>query len=150
MVRSDLAAKPFIQPAPQVLTGGMMGVTRLLIADASDALRLGLRMIFSLDPTVSIVADLDCAEALRDYVCALRPDVVVYDADMPGADTVIAATRLDAPNAIWLALTMQTSDRFRALVIAQGASTCIEKRASPLELLDAFEQYRPRPRVSPN
>jgi DNA-binding NarL/FixJ family response regulator len=150
MVRSDIVTKTFMQPLPTVVTGGMMGVTRLLIADASDALRLGLRMIFSLDPSVSIVADLDCADALRDYVCALRPDVVVYDADMAGADRVIDATRLDAPDTVWLALTMQTSDRFRALVIEQGASACIEKRASPLELLDAFEQHRPRPRVSPN
>ncbi len=60
--------------------------TRLLIADASTALRIGLRMIFGLDSSIEISAEAASADELQNQAFETQPHVVVFDADMPGID----------------------------------------------------------------
>jgi DNA-binding NarL/FixJ family response regulator len=130
-------------PYPSTMTAGSDGdTTRLLIADASTALRIGLRMIFGLDSTIEIAAEASSADELQQLAFETQPHVVVFDADMQGIDTAIRFIIRALPKCQLIALTMQTSSQFQSHILGIGATACIEKRASPLELLDAVQSAR--------
>ena len=110
---------------------------RLLIADASDALRIGLRMIFSLDPQhITIVAEESRANEVLHSAQLYCPDVIIIDGDLEGVQSVIQRiSKLPGLLAL-VVLTMNTDPRIKQQMCDNGASTCIEKRASPQELLN--------------
>lgn len=116
--------------------------TRLLIADASAALRMGMRMIFSLDPAIEVVAEASTADEFEYLAYQTQPHIVVFDADMQGIERSLSYVVRTLPGAKLVALTMQTSPQFHAFVLAMGAIACIEKRASPMELLEAVQDAR--------
>ena len=65
-------------------------VTRILIADDHQVVRLGLRTLLELDPDVEVVGEAgDGAEAL-EQARRHRPDVVLMDLVMPGMDGLVA------------------------------------------------------------
>jgi DNA-binding NarL/FixJ family response regulator len=116
--------------------------TRLVIEDASAALRMGMRMIFGLDETIEISAETGSAEDLEIQVLQTQPHIIVFDADMPGIERSLRSILHTLPASKLIALTMQTSPQFHAYVIGLGARACIEKRASPMELLEAVQDAR--------
>jgi DNA-binding NarL/FixJ family response regulator len=116
--------------------------TRLLIADGSAALRMGLRMIFGLDSTIEITAETGTSEDMELLALQTRPHVIVFDADMPGIERSLSFVLRALPGCRMIAMTMQTSPHFHAYVLALGATACIEKRASPMELLEAVQDAR--------
>ena len=116
--------------------------TRLMIADGSAALRMGLRMIFGLDPTIEITAETGTSEDMELLALQTQPHVIVFDADMTGIERTMSFIMHSLPNCKLVALTMQTSPHFHTYVLALGAIACIEKRASPMELLEAVQDAR--------
>jgi DNA-binding NarL/FixJ family response regulator len=133
---------------PDVTAAGLTGmttadaITRLLIADASSALRLGLRMIFGLDETLTVSAEAATSDELEQMALQTQPHVIVFDADMPGVDRAIRFILRGLPKCQLVGLTMQTSAQFHGYVMEMGAFACIEKRASPMELLEAVQSAR--------
>ena len=110
---------------------------RLLIADASDALRIGLRMIFSLDPQhIIIVAEESCANAVLNSARLYRPDMIIIDGDLEGAQPIIQRIAKLPGLLALIVLTMNTDPLIKQRMGDDGASICIEKRASPQELLN--------------
>jgi DNA-binding NarL/FixJ family response regulator len=112
---------------------------RLLIADASEALRIGLRMIFSLDPQrISIVAEESNAQCVLQSAQLHRANVVIIDGDFEDADTIIPRLSKSCKLSALIVLTMKTDPQIKQYMHDLGASLCIEKRASPQELLNCM------------
>ena len=112
---------------------------RLLIADASEALRIGLRMIFSLDPQhISIVAEESNAHCVLSSAQLYLPDVVIIDGDFEDADIIIARLAKVCKLSALIVLTMKTDPHVKQYMRELGASLCIEKRTSPQELLNCI------------
>src|SRR5437879_13840483 len=69
-------------------------VTRILIADDHQVVRLGLRTLLELDPDLEVVGEAgDGAEAL-EQARRHRPDVVLMDLVMPGMDGLVATEQI--------------------------------------------------------
>ena len=112
---------------------------QLLIADASEALRLGLRMIFSLDPQqINVVAEASSVIDLLQLAHTHRPDVIIADGDMAGFDLALSQIGERCRDCAVIVLTMQTHPEFKRTMLQLGAICCLEKRASPQELLNAI------------
>jgi DNA-binding NarL/FixJ family response regulator len=103
---------------------------------------MGMRMIFGLDEQIDITAEAGSADELERLTLETQPHIVVFDADMDGVERAVRAVVRGLPDCKLVALTMQTSSRFHAQVLGLGATACIEKRASPMELLDAVQGAR--------
>ena len=110
---------------------------RLLIADASEALRIGLRMIFSLDPQhITVVAEESCAERALSAAYNHHPDIIIIDGDLAGVEDVMTTLAARCQRAGLIVLTMKTNPLHIQHFYNLGASACIEKRTSPQELLN--------------
>lgn len=116
---------------------------QLLIADASEALRLGLRMIFSIDPQqINVVAEASSVIDMLQLAHAHRPDVIIVDGDMAGFDLALSQISERCRECALIVLTMQTNPEFKRTMLQFGATCCLEKRASPDELLKVIHQVR--------
>jgi two-component system, NarL family, invasion response regulator UvrY len=129
-------------PASDTKSDASEAATRLLIADSSAALRMGMRMIFGLDEQIDITAEAGSADELERLTLQTHPHIAVFDADMDGVERAVRAVVRGLPECKLVALTMQTSSQFHAYVLSLGATACIEKRASPMELLNAVQDAR--------
>ncbi len=116
---------------------------RVLLADDQLLLRGMLRLLLDNTPGVEVVGEAaDGAEAValaREY----RPDVVLMDIRMPGADG-LEATRLitadsDLAAVRVLVLTTFELDEYVVEAIQAGAAGFIGKGTAPEELLKAIE-----------
>jgi DNA-binding NarL/FixJ family response regulator len=76
-----------------------------------------------------------------------KPDVVLMDIDMPGADTDgLEATRLikeSLPGSAVLILSALDSEAFRQRAMECGADAYLAKAASIFEILAAIRRVRP-------
>ncbi|AEV87750.1 LuxR family transcriptional regulator [Actinoplanes sp. SE50] len=112
---------------------------RILLVDDHPVVRMGLRGMLDAEPDLTVIGEAsDGAEgaeiALRD-----RPDIVLMDLRMPGADGVEATGRILAgdPGIRVMVLTTYESDRDILRAIEAGASGYLLKDASPADLADA-------------
>lgn len=114
---------------------------RLLIVDASEALRIGLRMVFSLNPQqITVVAEESCATKALSAAHTYRPDIIIIDGDLDGVEAVMAKLFEQCRLSALIVLTMETDPLHKQLFYALGASACIEKRSSPQELLNYVQK----------
>lgn len=67
---------------------------RVLCVDDHELLVEGLRAHFGIDGTIEVVGSLSSADHLLDEAAKLKPDLVLLDIEMPGADAFEAADRL--------------------------------------------------------
>jgi DNA-binding NarL/FixJ family response regulator len=112
---------------------------RLLIVDDHPVVRDGLRGMFTSDPRFEVVGE--AADGARAVVLAdtLRPDVVLMDLRMPGADGVsaIAGTAERGVPARVLVLTTYDTDSDVLPAIEAGATGYLLKDAPREELFRA-------------
>jgi DNA-binding NarL/FixJ family response regulator len=71
-------------------------VVRLVIADASTMVRLGYAAALASCPDIVLAGESATATEARRLVAALRPDVVVLDADLPDGDGLTVGEELRA------------------------------------------------------
>ncbi|MCC7360119.1 MAG: response regulator transcription factor [Anaerolineales bacterium] len=118
---------------------------RLLIVDDVAAVREALRLLLSEEPGIEVVGEAaDGAEALA-RAAALQPDLVLLDLEMPRLGGLAAIPRLRAqphPPQI-VAMSMYGADEARALALAAGASTFVEKGATLQEVVAALRAALP-------
>ena len=111
-----------------------------MIVEASQALRIGLRMIFSLDQHLEIVADAQSATSALLLAHIHAPDVIVLDVDMADGDWSLQKLVEFQPTCRIIVLTIRPGREDHQRLMSMGAFACVEKRASPQDLLNAVTQ----------
>jgi two-component system, NarL family, response regulator DesR len=69
-------------------------VIRVLIAEDMHLIRGALVALLSLEPDITVVAELDRGDTIVDTALTSEPDVAVLDIDLPGLDGLTAAEQL--------------------------------------------------------
>ena len=118
----------------------MVHMVRLMIVEASEALYIGLRMIFSLDRQLDIVAETKSAASALLLAGEHIPDVIVLDVDMPDGDWTLQKLVASHPYCRIVVLTIRPGREDQRNLMHLGAFACVEKRSSPQELLNAVAQ----------
>jgi len=115
-------------------------ITRVLLADDQELMRMGFRMVMDTQPDLEIVGEaangLEAVEAVR----SLEPDVVLMDVRMPELDGV-QATRMivdSQASARIIILTTFDLDEYVYAALRAGASGFLLKDAPPADLLSGI------------
>lgn len=111
-------------------------VIRIVIVEEMGLLRGALRAVLSSEEDLDVVADLHEAGELVAVARARRPDVVVVDLELPGADMLAVVARLAeaAPDSAVLALSTQLTPEALHRAIRAGARGFVDKNLPPAEL----------------
>jgi two-component system response regulator NreC len=115
---------------------------RVLIADDHTLFRAGLKALFASEEDIEVVGEAaDGEEAVRKAI-ELRPEVVVMDLMMPKMNGIEATRRLRAelPEAKILVLSMYDDEEHVQLLLANGASGYMLKKATSDELIRALRE----------
>ncbi|MGN9843585.1 response regulator [Nonomuraea sp. H19] len=113
-------------------------VTRILIADDQEGIRSAFRMILDAQPDMTVVAEAADGRAAIDTATAIRPDVVLADIRMPGADG-IEVTRALADTGIHVVIvTTFGLDEYVHAALRHGAAGFVLKRSGPTLLVEAI------------
>lgn len=115
---------------------------RLLLVDYQQAVRRGLKMRLALEPDLEVVGEAGAAEEAISLACALRPDVIVMDVEMPGPGSIAATGTLCAvcPQSTVVIFTLRDDVATRERALAAGAAEFIAKQQSEETLLAAIRQ----------
>jgi two-component system, NarL family, response regulator NreC len=81
----------------------------VVLADDHNVIRSGLRAMLEVEDDLRVIGEAPDAPAARKLVRDRRPDVLVLDLQMPGAEPArdIAALREETPGTAIVVLTMQ-------------------------------------------
>ena len=113
---------------------------RILVVDDQALMRMGFRMILSVEPDFTVVGEAaDGQQAVR-LAAQLQPDVILMDVRMPGTDGVEATRRIvtDRAEARVLILTTFDLDEYAFSGLQAGASGFLLKDVPPPELAVAI------------
>jgi DNA-binding NarL/FixJ family response regulator len=115
-------------------------VTRILLADDQELLRVGFRMVLDAQPDFEVVGEAADGEQAVAATLELSPDVVLMDVRMPGLDGVEATRRIvDAGSpARVIILTTFDLDEYAHAALRAGASGFLLKDAPPPDLISAI------------
>lgn len=121
---------------------GSSGVVRVMCVDDHAVLVEGLKAQFSLDPSLKFVGHLLSADELLARCTALRPNVVLLDIEMPGADVFEMADRLHRalPEIRFIFLSAHVRDGFLAAAYKCGASGYFSKGDDVEAIADAVRE----------
>jgi two-component system response regulator NreC len=118
----------------------MVDKIRLLVADDHGVLRAGLRSLVNAEPDMAVVGEaVDGEEAVR-RAQELRPDVILMDIGMPGANGLEATRRiqqLGLPSRV-LILTVHPEEEYLVRVLRAGAYGYVKKESADTDLLEAI------------
>ena len=126
-----------------------MGVTRTLLADGNADLRRRVKELLAAAPDIEIVGEAaDSGEAIRK-ARQLRPDLVLMDMSMPGANGIDATRRLkrEVPEVQVIVLTGYDLRAYREAALSSGASGYVNKKALVEALLPAIRDICSRHEV---
>jgi len=116
-------------------------VIRVLIADDHDVVRQGLRLVLSQEEDIEVAGE--CADGLRTIarLAALRPDVLLLDMVMPGADGLVVLEAIRSGAAGWrpnvIVLTSFQEDERVIAAIRAGALSYLPKTAAVDQIVAA-------------
>ena len=116
-------------------------MTRILIADDHDVVRLGLRAILEEQPGWEVVGEAADGLAAVERASATRPDVVVLDYALPVLNGVEATRQIRArvPRAEVLIFTMHDTDALVRDALEAGARGFLLKSDAKRFLISAVE-----------
>ena len=111
----------------------------VLLVDDHALVRRGFRRLLEDDPSIAVVGEAGNGEEAIRMVEALKPDVVVMDAVMPGAGGLTATRAILArdPTAKILMLSMHSEETLVRQALESGARGYILKNALDLDLAAA-------------
>ena len=117
-----------------------MARLRILICDDHAVVRAGLRLILDPEADLEIVGEAETAQDAIAQAGLLKPDLVILDISMPGANGLdaMAQLRAVAPDARILILTVHADEAYFFHALAAGADGYVLKGASVVELLSAI------------
>ncbi|WP_034337921.1 response regulator [Deinococcus misasensis] len=115
-------------------------MVRVLLVDDHDVVRMGLKMYFSLDEDIQVVAEASNGQEALEAIPSCNPDVVIMDLMMPVMDGVKATKELRKmhPGIEVLALTSALEEHRIHAAIEAGAIGYMLKDASAETLLEAI------------
>lgn len=113
---------------------------RVILADDHEVVRAGLRRLIDASSDIHVLTEVESGEqAFREYFTQ-RPDVALFDLNMPGMGGLEAMRRILArdPGACILVLSMHEDAVYSARALQSGAKGYVTKRCAPEVLLDAI------------
>lgn len=114
-------------------------MTRVLVVDDRDLLRVGLRKILEAEPDLEVVGDARHGLEAIEVARTAQPDLVLMDIRMPVLDGITATARIvgERPGTRVLILTTFGLDAYVFDALHAGASGFMLKDAPPEELVSA-------------
>lgn len=112
----------------------------VVLADDHNVIRSGLRAMLEAEEGIRVVGEAADAPAAQKLVRDRRPDVLVLDLNMPGAEPAsdVHAIREEAPDTAIVVLTMQSDPRRARELLRAGASGYVLKQAAERQLTAAI------------
>ena len=112
----------------------------VVLADDHNVIRAGLRNLLEADPQLRVIGEGDDAAAAAKLTADRRPDVLVLDLQMPGAEPRRDIPRLqeEVPGTAIIVLTMQRDPRMARDLLRAGASGYVLKQAAERQLVEAI------------
>jgi two-component system, NarL family, response regulator NreC len=112
----------------------------VVLADDHNVIRAGLRSMLEADADLRVIGEAADAPAASRLVEDRRPDVLVLDLQMPGAEPRLDIPRLrnSAPETAIVVLTMQNDPRGARDLLRAGAAGYVLKQAAERQLGEAI------------
>jgi two-component system response regulator NreC len=112
----------------------------VVLADDHNVIRAGLRSMLEAEDDLRVIGEADDAASAAKLVDARRPDVLVLDLQMPGADSRQDVPRLreSSPGTQIVVLTMQNDPRSARDLLRAGAAGYVLKQAADRQLREAI------------
>jgi DNA-binding NarL/FixJ family response regulator len=111
--------------------------TRILIADDQEGIRSAFRLILDAQPDLTVVAEAADGRTAIDTARAIRPDVVLADIRMPGADGIEVTRELAGSGIHVVVVTTFGLEEYVHAALRHGAAGFILKRSGPALLVEA-------------
>ncbi len=121
-----------VYPSPKI---------RVLLADDHPMMLMGIKAFLSTQEHIEVAGEATDGEETLQKARELRPDIVVMDVSMPGADgfEVAAQLREEFPEIKVVILSMHDEREYISQFVSCGAAGYVIKKGSPEELLQAIE-----------
>jgi two-component system response regulator NreC len=116
---------------------------RIVLADDHGVVRSGLRLLLDADPEFEVVAEAADVDGALRAVLGHKPDVLVLDLNMPGAQTSLEAipgVAERSPATHTVILTMQEDPEYARRALRAGALAYVLKEAADTELVEAVRR----------
>ncbi|HEX2392238.1 MAG TPA: response regulator transcription factor [Solirubrobacterales bacterium] len=112
----------------------------VVLADDHNVIRAGLRSMLETEPDLRVIGEAADAASAQKLVRDRRPDVLVLDLQMPGAEPAsdVPALREDAPGTEIVVLTMRSDPRKARDLLRAGAAAYVLKQAADRKLTEAI------------
>jgi DNA-binding NarL/FixJ family response regulator len=116
-------------------------VTRILIADDRESMRMALKTLFVLRPTWEICGEAEDGREAVSKATDLRPDLIVLDFKMPLANGLQAAQEIgrNLPTTPIVMYTLYKDERLESVARSAGVRCVVAKEDGVQELLGAIE-----------
>ncbi len=110
------------------------------LADDHNVIRAGLRSMLEAEPGLRVIGEAADAKSAAKLARTRRPDVLVLDLQMPGAEPLgdIASLRESVPGTAVVVLTMQSDPRKARNLLRAGAAGFVLKQAAERKLTEAI------------
>ncbi|MGY0004583.1 response regulator transcription factor [Micromonospora sp. I033] len=127
----------------------MTAPIRLLLADDQALVRGALAALLSLEPDLTVVAEVGRGDEVVPAALRARPDVALLDVEMPGLDGVAAAAALRAavPGCRVLVVTTFGRPGYLRRAMEAGANGFVVKDTPARQLADAVRRVHAGLRV---
>jgi len=114
--------------------------TTVVLADDHNVIRAGLRTLLEAQDDLRVIGEAADAPGAAKLVADRRPDVLVLDLQMPGAEPRqdIPRLRETSPGTAIVVLTMQNDPRAARDLLRAGASGYVLKQAAERQLGEAI------------
>jgi DNA-binding NarL/FixJ family response regulator len=118
--------------------------SRLLLVDDHALFREGLAGLFAYQDDFVVVGEADDGDSALAQVAQLRPDMVLMDIDLPGADGIVVTRNLktEFPEVIVVMLTVHDATDKLIDAIKAGAQGYVVKSIRSAELLEQLRGLR--------
>lgn len=112
----------------------------VVLADDHNVIRSGLRAMLEGEEDLRVIGEAADAPAARKLIRDRRPDVLVLDLQMPGAEPAsdVPTLREEVPGTAIVVLTMQSDPRRARELLRAGAAGYVLKQAAERQLTAAI------------
>jgi two-component system response regulator NreC len=113
----------------------------VVLADDHNVIRAGLRAMLEAEEGLRVIGEAADAPTAQKLVRDRKPDVLVLDLQMPGAEPAsdVPKLREEAPGTAIVVLTMQADPRRARELLRAGASGYVLKQAAERQLAAAIQ-----------
>ena len=112
----------------------------VVLADDHNVIRAGLRSMLKAETDLRVIGEAADSASAKKLASARRPNVLVLDVQMPGAEPVrdIQDLRTNVPDTAIVVLTMQSDPRKARDLLRAGAAGYVLKQAADHKLTEAI------------